>query len=76
MIAIHGFIVRPENDAVDLLCRYALKCIVLFDDLPELPAGPEDLVWIPENADEPGFWEGLGYHNYGDPWREQRYRGE
>jgi DMSO/TMAO reductase YedYZ molybdopterin-dependent catalytic subunit len=23
--------------------------------------------------DEPGFWEGLGYHMYGDPWREQRY---
>jgi DMSO/TMAO reductase YedYZ molybdopterin-dependent catalytic subunit len=27
-------------------------------------------------ADEPGFWEGLGYHNYGDPWREQRYWGD
>jgi DMSO/TMAO reductase YedYZ molybdopterin-dependent catalytic subunit len=26
--------------------------------------------------DEPGFWEGLGYHNYGDPWREQRYWGD
>jgi DMSO/TMAO reductase YedYZ molybdopterin-dependent catalytic subunit len=24
-------------------------------------------------ADEPGFWETAGYHNYGDPWREQRY---
>ncbi len=23
--------------------------------------------------DEPGFWESYGYHNYGDPWREQRY---
>jgi DMSO/TMAO reductase YedYZ molybdopterin-dependent catalytic subunit len=23
--------------------------------------------------DKPGFWEGLGYHIYGDPWREQRY---
>jgi DMSO/TMAO reductase YedYZ molybdopterin-dependent catalytic subunit len=23
--------------------------------------------------DEPGFWEGFGYHNRGDPWREQRY---
>src|SRR5262249_50693618 len=22
--------------------------------------------------DEPGFWERYGYHNYGDPWREQR----
>ena len=26
--------------------------------------------------DEPGFWESLGYHNYGDPWREQRYAGD
>lgn len=26
--------------------------------------------------DEPGFWEMYGYHNYGDPWREQRYSGD
>jgi DMSO/TMAO reductase YedYZ molybdopterin-dependent catalytic subunit len=26
--------------------------------------------------DEPGFWEGYGYHNYGDPWLEQRYAGD
>jgi DMSO/TMAO reductase YedYZ molybdopterin-dependent catalytic subunit len=26
--------------------------------------------------DEPGFWEHYGYHNYGDPWREQRYQGD
>lgn len=24
--------------------------------------------------DEPGFWERGGYHNYGDPFREQRMR--
>ncbi|HEY4510483.1 MAG TPA: sulfite oxidase-like oxidoreductase [Candidatus Paceibacterota bacterium] len=23
--------------------------------------------------DIPGFWETRGYHNYGDPWKEQRY---
>ena len=28
------------------------------------------------NHDQPGFWESLGYHNYGDPWREQRYDGD
>ena len=28
------------------------------------------------NVDEPGFWETAGYHNYGDPWREQRYWGD
>jgi DMSO/TMAO reductase YedYZ molybdopterin-dependent catalytic subunit len=26
--------------------------------------------------DSPGFWGSLGYHNYGDPWREQRYQGD
>jgi len=26
--------------------------------------------------DQPGFWESLGYHMYGDPWREQRYWGD
>ncbi|MEO1292244.1 MAG: molybdopterin-dependent oxidoreductase, partial [Pseudomonadota bacterium] len=25
--------------------------------------------------DRKGFWERLGYHNYGDPWKQQRYRG-
>jgi DMSO/TMAO reductase YedYZ molybdopterin-dependent catalytic subunit len=24
-------------------------------------------------TDEPGFWEEAGYHNRGDPWKEQRY---
>ena len=26
--------------------------------------------------EERGFWEHLGYHNYGDPWKEQRYSGD
>jgi len=26
--------------------------------------------------DQPGFWETLGYHNFGDPWQEQRYWGD
>ena len=26
--------------------------------------------------DKRGFWEQLGYHDYGDPWREQRYQGD
>jgi len=28
------------------------------------------------SRDRPGFWESLGYHDYGDPWREQRYQGD
>jgi DMSO/TMAO reductase YedYZ molybdopterin-dependent catalytic subunit len=26
--------------------------------------------------DQPGFWESLGYHERGDPWKEQRYQGD
>jgi DMSO/TMAO reductase YedYZ molybdopterin-dependent catalytic subunit len=26
--------------------------------------------------DRPGFWERNGYHDYGDPWKEQRYQGD
>jgi DMSO/TMAO reductase YedYZ molybdopterin-dependent catalytic subunit len=36
--------------------------------------------WLTElrfmGADQRGFWEVRGYHNYGDPWREQRYDGD
>jgi DMSO/TMAO reductase YedYZ molybdopterin-dependent catalytic subunit len=28
------------------------------------------------DEDEPGFWESLGYHMYGDPWQEQRHWGD
>ena len=30
----------------------------------------------PDDHDQRGFWEELGYHDYGDPWREQRYQGD
>src|SRR6185437_252638 len=29
-----------------------------------------------QSTDEAGFWETNGYHNYGDPWQEQRYAGD
>ncbi|OLF18613.1 sulfite oxidase-like oxidoreductase [Actinophytocola xanthii] len=58
------------------------------EDLPAEHGGPARLLvphlyfwksakWVSGidlgHEDEPGFWESLGYHNYGDPWREQRY---
>ncbi len=30
------------------------------------------LVFVKE--DQPGFWEERGYHDRGDPWKEERYR--
>ncbi|MEV6287854.1 sulfite oxidase-like oxidoreductase [Kribbella sp. NPDC051770] len=57
-------------------------------DLPALHGGPVRLLvphlyfwksakWLNGlrllRRDEPGFWERAGYHNHGDPWREERY---
>jgi DMSO/TMAO reductase YedYZ molybdopterin-dependent catalytic subunit len=61
------------------------------DDLPAEHGGPVRLLvphlylwksakWLRgielRDEDEPGFWETAGYHDYGDPWREQRYQGD
>lgn len=61
------------------------------EDLPAEHGGPARLLvphlyfwksakWVNGirlmDSDEPGFWEALGYHAYGDPWREQRYQGD
>lgn len=61
------------------------------DDLPSVHGGPARLLvphlyfwksakWVRGiqllTQDEPGFWESAGYHDYGDPWREQRYQGD
>ncbi|HEX3908800.1 MAG TPA: sulfite oxidase-like oxidoreductase [Mycobacteriales bacterium] len=60
-------------------------------DLPREHGGPARLLvphlylwksakWVRgldlRTDDQPGFWESLGYHNYGDPWQEQRYWGD
>jgi DMSO/TMAO reductase YedYZ molybdopterin-dependent catalytic subunit len=59
--------------------------------LPPIHGGPARLVvphlyfwksakWIRGirlmEKDEPGFWESLGYHIRGDPWKEERYSGD
>lgn len=61
------------------------------EPLPAIHGGPARLLvphlyfwksakWVRSielrNSDIPGFWENLGYHNYGDPWQEQRYAGD
>ena len=28
------------------------------------------------DVDQPGYWEVRGYHNRGDPWKEERYSGD
>ncbi len=61
------------------------------EPLPPAHGGPARLLvphlyfwksakWVRElqvlEADEPGYWEVNGYHDRGDPWREQRYQGD
>ena len=43
----------------------------VFLEERQVGARPADV-----EEDQPGFWESLGYHNYGDPWKEQRYQGD
>ncbi len=61
------------------------------EPLPREHGGPVRLVvphlyfwksakWVTKltllDHDQPGFWERNGYHDLGDPWREQRYQGD
>jgi DMSO/TMAO reductase YedYZ molybdopterin-dependent catalytic subunit len=61
------------------------------EPLPPIHGGPARLLvphlyfwksakWVRSieltDNDTLGFWERLGYHDYGDPWREQRYAGD
>ena len=61
------------------------------EPLPPAHGGPARLLvphlyfwksakWVRElevlEADAPGYWEVNGYHDRGDPWREQRYQGD
>jgi len=60
-------------------------------ELPRAHGGPVRLVvpdlygwksvkWVTElrlvGRNVPGYWEERGYHDLGDPWREQRFRGD
>jgi len=42
--------------------------------------GWKSVKWVTElrltNRDVRGYWEERGYHDLGDPWREQRFRGD
>jgi DMSO/TMAO reductase YedYZ molybdopterin-dependent catalytic subunit len=79
----------PRDDLFDGKAWVAYKYD--GDDLPPPHGGPARLLvphlyfwksakWVRGIQmmieDEPGFWESVGYHNYGDPWREQRYQGD
>jgi len=88
--AYHGFtanlpvedFIRPENlfahtyagESLDLDHGFPLRLVV-----PHLYFW-KSVKWVRGftvlDHDEAGFWERNGYHMYGDPFEEQRYRGD
>ena len=69
-------------DDVLLACRWEGKPIVREHGGPVRLVLPKLYFWKSAKwlnklefaaEDKPGFWEVRGYHNHGDPWREQRY---
>jgi DMSO/TMAO reductase YedYZ molybdopterin-dependent catalytic subunit len=78
-------------DGIDTNASFALVESYGGKDLESIHGGPARMLvphlyfwksakWVRGirlmNQDELGFWESLSYHNYGDPWREQRYWGD
>lgn len=76
----------PLSDVVDKQCLVATAYDE--KPIPAEHGGPVRLViphlyfwksakWLKGleflDKDKPGFWETRGYHNYGDPWKEERY---
>ena len=76
----------PTNDLIDK--KSMIAHTYNSNPLDSAHGGPARLIvphlyfwkspkWIKSinfiDTDKPGFWEGYGYHMYGDPWKEQRY---
>jgi DMSO/TMAO reductase YedYZ molybdopterin-dependent catalytic subunit len=70
---VHSYGDYTTNLPLEALMNKQAWIAFRFDDEDLAPehGGPARITLMHE--DQPGFWETLGYHNYGDPWREQRY---
>ena len=85
--AAHGYTANlPLREAVKPTCLVAHR--LEGKPLPRAHGGPVRAVvpdlyfwksskWLTgirlSSKNEPGYWEQRGYHNYGDPWKEERY---
>ena len=78
----------PVKDIIDGQAMVAVEYD--YTEIPREHGGPARLLvphlyfwksakWLKSiefvKDDNPGFWEVRGYHNYGDPWKEQRFSG-
>ena len=85
--AAHGFTTNLPldtmlEDDVILAWKYNGQYLTPEHGFPVRTLVPERYFWKSakwlqklefSKADRPGFWEQAGYHNEGDPWKEERY---
>ena len=65
------FAMKYENEALSPEHGYPVRLVVprlYFWKSAKWVTGVEFV-----DKDTPGFWESAGYHNHGDPWREERF---
>jgi len=65
------FATKHNNELMDIEHGYPLRLVVpalYFWKSAKWVTGVEFTA-----RDAPGFWERNGYHNHGDPWKEERY---
>ncbi|MDD5263219.1 MAG: sulfite oxidase-like oxidoreductase [Candidatus Bipolaricaulis sp.] len=62
---MNGSILAPEHGAP---LRLVVPCLYAWKSAKYV----EELEFLSERR--PGFWEQRGYHDRGDPWREERFR--
>lgn len=73
-----GLTSRPEDSRLPPGQHLVRNWPVLdLGQTPEVPRETWNAKWLRRidfsTRDHPGFWEVRGYHNRGDPWKEERY---
>ena len=65
-----------RHDGTDLTPEHGWPLRLVVPDLYAWKSAKWVRVLEFRSEEERGFWEQRGYHNHGDPWREQRYRSQ
>jgi DMSO/TMAO reductase YedYZ molybdopterin-dependent catalytic subunit len=67
------FVLKYEGQPLEPEHGYPVRLLVPKLYLWKSAKWVRGLEFIAE--DRPGFWEQYGYHNHGDPWKEERFGG-
>ena len=65
------FALKFDNEDVSLEHGYPVRLVVPRLYLWKSAKWVNGIQFLAK--DTPGFWESRGYHNHGDPWKEERY---